>query len=90
MEIGGGNKYDSLRGDWYSKEVVGPFKVRVWKCIRKGWEVLSKFVRYKMGDGSKVRFWYDLRCGEHPLKISYPELFRIARCKDSWVADHMP
>jgi hypothetical protein len=23
----------------------------VWKCIRRGWEVFSKFVRYEVGDG---------------------------------------
>jgi hypothetical protein len=28
-------------------------------------------------------------CGEQPLKISFPDLFSIARCKDAWVADHM-
>jgi hypothetical protein len=53
-----------------------------------GWEVFSSFVRYEVGDGSKIRFWHDLWCGE-PLKISFPDLFSIARCKDAWVADHM-
>jgi hypothetical protein len=67
-------KYESLRGGWRSKEVVGPFRVGVWKCMRRGWEVLSKFVRYEVGDGSKVRFWHDL-CEDQPLKISYPDIF---------------
>jgi hypothetical protein len=31
-------KYDSLSGGWCSIEVVGPFSVGVWKCIRRGWE----------------------------------------------------
>jgi len=71
------------------KEVVGPFGVGVWKYIRKGWEVFSRFVTYEVGDGSKVRFWHDLWCVEQSLKISYLYLFSIARCKDTWVADHM-
>jgi hypothetical protein len=27
--------------------------------------------------------------GEQPVKISYPDLFSIARCKNVWVEDHM-
>jgi hypothetical protein len=28
-------KYDSMSGDWCSKEVVGPFGMGVWKYIRR-------------------------------------------------------
>jgi predicted TIM-barrel fold metal-dependent hydrolase len=38
-----------------------------------------------MGDGTKIRFWYDLCCGDQPLKDFFPELFSIARCKEVWV-----
>jgi hypothetical protein len=57
--------------------------------MRRRWEVLSKFVRYEVGDGSKVRFWHDLWCEDQPLKISYPDLLNIACCKYAWVADFM-
>jgi hypothetical protein len=64
-------KYDyHLWGGWCSKDVVRPFKVGVWKYIRRGEEVFSKFVRYEVGDGYKVRFWHDLWFGEQPVKIS--------------------
>jgi hypothetical protein len=63
-------KYDSLRGGWCSKEVVGPYGVGVWKCIRRGGKVFSNFVRYEVRDGSTMRFWHDLWCGEQPLKLS--------------------
>jgi hypothetical protein len=59
------------------------------EIYKEGWEVFSRFVIYEVGDGSKVRFWHDLWCGEQSLKISYSDLFSIARCKDAWVADHM-
>jgi hypothetical protein len=50
-------KYDSLSGGWCSKEVEGPFGVGVWKHIRRGWGVfLSRFVKYEVRDGSKIRF----------------------------------
>jgi hypothetical protein len=42
-----------------------------------------------VGDGSRVRFWHDLWCGEQPLKISYPDLFSITHFKDAWVVDHV-
>jgi hypothetical protein len=56
-------KYDSLRGGWCFKEVTGPFGVGVWKYMRRGWETFSKFVRYKVGDVSKVSFCHDEWCG---------------------------
>jgi hypothetical protein len=66
--------YVSLRGGWCSKEVLRPYSVALWKCIMKGWESFSYFVRYEVGDGFTVRFWYDLWCGEQSLKFSYSEL----------------
>lgn len=61
---------------------MGPYGVGVWKSIRRKRAGFSKIVRYEMGGGSKVRFWHDLRCGEQPLKFSFPELFIIACFKD--------
>ena len=42
-----------------------------------------------MGDETKIRFWYDLWCGDQPLKKSFPELFSIAHCKEAWVTDNL-
>jgi len=50
-----------------------------------GMEFFSEICRYEMGDGTKIRFWYDLCCGDQPLKDFFPELFSIARCKEVWV-----
>jgi hypothetical protein len=49
-------KYDSIGGGWCSKEVMGTFGVGVWKHIRRGWDMFSKFVRFGVGDWSKVIF----------------------------------
>ena len=43
------------------------------------WGVFSSFVRYEVGDGSKVRFWHDLLCGKQLLKIYFLDLFGTAR-----------
>jgi hypothetical protein len=37
-----------------------------------------------LGDGTKVYFWHDVWCWDQPLKLSFPELFTIACCKDAW------
>jgi hypothetical protein len=46
-------------------------------------------VRYEVGDGSRVLFWYDVWCGEIPLKTLFLELFAIACSKDEWVEENM-
>jgi len=82
-------KYGSVRGGWCSLPVTGPFGVYVWKFIRKGWDNVAKFLRFEVGDGSHIRFWHDLWCGDRPLKLGYPTLFSIARSPDAWVVDNL-
>jgi hypothetical protein len=74
-------RYDSMMGSWCSKEVVGPLE---WE-----WGVFSRFVRYEVGNRSKIMFCHDLWCGEQPLKVTFLELFSILRCLEAWVADHV-
>jgi hypothetical protein len=83
------SKYGSLWGGWCSREVAGAFGVGLWKFIRKGWENFSKFLRFEVGDGSRIRFWHDLWCGDSILKEVFPDLFGIARVKDASVADNL-
>jgi hypothetical protein len=49
-------KFESLRGGWCSKEVLGTFGVGVWKHIRRGWDKFYNFVRFEVGVGSHVSF----------------------------------
>jgi hypothetical protein len=82
-------KYGCLNGGWCSKEVEGPFGVGVWKHIRRGWGVFSSYLSFDVGDGSLISFWHDVWCGTQSLKDAFPELFRIARCKEARVLDNM-
>jgi hypothetical protein len=54
-------KYDSLRGCWFSKEVIKPFGVGVSKSIKRWWKIFSEFVIFEVGDGSK--FSFGMMCG---------------------------
>jgi hypothetical protein len=40
-------------------------------------------------DGSKIRFWDDVWCGQLPLKEAFPVLYGIACEKDAFVAAHL-
>jgi hypothetical protein len=42
-----------------------------------------------MGDGSKVRFWHDLWCGDMTFKDAFPVLFGVANAEDALVEDQM-
>jgi hypothetical protein len=78
-------KYGSMRGGWCSNEVVGPFRVGLWKNIRRGWGIFLYLSNMRWVTGLRSSFGL---CGDHPLKASFSELFSIACCEAS-VADHM-
>nr|GEX79930.1 RNA-directed DNA polymerase, eukaryota [Tanacetum cinerariifolium] len=47
---------------------------------QKGIDFMS-FIRIKLGNGAKTRFWEDKWCDEGILKIKYPRLFALESCK---------
>jgi hypothetical protein len=51
--------------------------------------VFSRYLSFDVGDGSLISFWHDVWCGTQSLKDVFPELFRIARCKEVRVLDNM-
>jgi hypothetical protein len=34
-----------------------------------------------VGTGSKIRFWYDVLCGDHTLRVAFVKLFNIVHIK---------
>jgi hypothetical protein len=63
--------------------------VGLWKHICKGWHVFMRHNRFDPGDGSKIRFWEDIWCGDRALKEAFPSLFSIASYKEASIADNM-
>jgi hypothetical protein len=45
--------------------------VGLWKNIRRGWCLFCNYTRFELGDGSKIRFWDDVWCGELALKVAF-------------------
>ena len=79
-------KYDCVWGGWYTRAVIGPYGVGLWKNISQGWPSFSHHILYDIGDGSRVKFWQDQWCRETSLAVRYPNLFRFCRNKDANVA----
>jgi hypothetical protein len=48
-----------MNGGWCTKVVEGPYGVGVWKQLLRGWEVLLRFISFRIGDGSHIIFWRD-------------------------------
>ena len=71
-------KYGSMKVDWMSSIPNGPYGVGLWKFIRSGWVKFSKFLKFEVGDGTRIQFWDDVWCCEEPLKDMFPDLYRIA------------
>ncbi|RVW87876.1 putative ribonuclease H protein [Vitis vinifera] len=79
-------KFGEEEGCWCSGASRESHGVGLWKAIRNGWMEFSKRVAFKVGDGSKVRFWKDRWCGEDSLEEPFPSLYSLASSRDAWVA----
>ncbi|KAF5465994.1 hypothetical protein F2P56_015953, partial [Juglans regia] len=82
-------KYGSDWGGWCSKESRASYGVSLWKFIRKGWGRFWKQVNFSVGDGSKIRFWSDVWCGDIELSRAFPVVFRLATNKQAAVSKVM-
>ncbi|KAA3463550.1 Retrovirus-related Pol polyprotein LINE-1 [Gossypium australe] len=89
-------KYESNVQQWRFKATYQKDMSAVWRGIvenAKDAEV-SKWVRsesffWKIGNGKSTLFWWDIWCGNRPLKVLFPRLFRLAKNKVSTVVDSL-
>ena len=60
-------KYGNDWGGWCTKKVTSAYGVSLWRHIRSGWMSFSKILLYDVGDGSRVKFWKHVWCGDRTL-----------------------
>ena len=54
-----------------------------------GWEDFSKNIRFGVGVGDRVKFWTDQWCGDSPLQLTFPAMYRIASNKEASMASSL-
>ena len=52
-------------------------------------EIFSKNIRFEVGVGDRVKLWTDHWCGESPLHLTFPGVYRIASNKEASVASSL-
>ena len=74
-------KYGNIWGGWCTKEMTSPYEVNLWRYIRSGWLNFSKLLVYNVGDGTRVKFWKHVWCGDCTLQEAFPEFYYLSRSK---------
>lgn len=82
-------KYGEELIGWISGVPLGPAGYGVWKGIREGAELISRFTRLKVNNGEKVLFWHDTWCASKPLSSLFSSCYSVARRKWGSDRDHM-
>ncbi|RVW42472.1 hypothetical protein CK203_087810 [Vitis vinifera] len=67
-----GVKYGQEGFGWRTKEARGTFGVGVWKEIMKELNWCWDSIKFKVGKGTRVKFWTDQWCGNAALSKLSP------------------
>ena len=76
-------------GGWTKEQIWGLHGVSRWKGIYGGLVSFSKFLRFEKRDGSRVRFWTKIWCGDRSLKDLFLDLFALAVDKEALVSSYL-
>ncbi|RVW62493.1 putative ribonuclease H protein [Vitis vinifera] len=83
-------KYEQEEFGWRTKKVNGAFGVGVWKEIMKEADWCWDKMNFKVGKGTKIRFWKDPWCGEVELARRFPQLFNVAAQRSATESKNHP
>ncbi|XP_019078445.1 uncharacterized protein LOC109123361 [Vitis vinifera] len=70
--------WDGEEFGWRTKEARGTYGVGVWKKIMKEAKWCWENTKFKVGKGTRVKFWSDQWCGNERLSHSFPQLYEMA------------
>ncbi|KAJ9674776.1 hypothetical protein PVL29_023982 [Vitis rotundifolia] len=73
-----GVKYGHEGSGWRTREARGTFGVGVWKEIMKEANWCWESIEFKVGKGTRVKFWTDQWCGNEAMSQTFPHLFTLA------------
>ena len=82
-------KYGNILDGWCTKKVTSAYGVSLWRFIRSDQLNFSKLLLYDAGDGTRVKFWKHVWCGDCTLQEAFSELYCLSKSKDSLVAEVM-
>ncbi|RVW34013.1 hypothetical protein CK203_091968 [Vitis vinifera] len=74
--------YGSHSNGWDANTVVRWSHRCPWKAIAQVFQDFSKFTRFMVGDGDRIRFWEDLWWGDQSLGVHFPRLLRVVMDKN--------
>ncbi|RVW79100.1 Potassium transporter 7 [Vitis vinifera] len=80
-------KYGQEEFGWRTKKANGVFGVGVWKEVMKEADWCWDKMNFKVGKGTKIRFWKDPWCGEVELARRFPQLFNMAAQRSATVGE---
>ena len=78
--------YGSHSNGWDANTIVRWSHRCPWKAITQVFQEFSKFTRFAVGNGDRIRFWEDLWWGDQSLSSQYPRLFRVVTDKNSHIS----
>ncbi|XP_035544454.1 uncharacterized protein LOC108983424 isoform X2 [Juglans regia] len=81
------SRHGGAWGGWCTNEVRGGYGVGLWRYIRGGWQCFENNVRFVVGQGTRIKFWQNVWCGERSLERAFPALYNIAINREASIAD---
>lgn len=73
--------------EWLVFHPTGSSKNRPWFDIAKMMPVYGKFIRFNVGNGTRISFWMDKWLGESYFKDDFLDIFNISLKQNATVAD---
>ncbi|RVW46009.1 LINE-1 reverse transcriptase-like [Vitis vinifera] len=80
-----GVKYGQEEFGWKTKEGRGAYGVGAWKEIMKEANWCWENIKFKVGKGTRIKFWLDQWCGDERLSHAFPLLYEMAVNKNATV-----